>query len=134
MSSEIMKFRVFALAALMCVLSLGLASAQTSAPDPNPGITARAKDWLHRVQTGDIDRSQLDATMDTAFTPDLVKQTSQQLAPLGDPLSFTFLKQSVSGDITSYVYQVTFKSGAVNEIFALDKDGKIAGIRFTPAQ
>lgn len=134
MSSEITKFRVLGLFALICILSLGVASAQTSAPDPNPAITARAKDWLHRVQTGDIDRSQLDAAMNTAFTPDLVKQTSDQLGPLGDPLTFTFLKQAVSGDVTSYVYQVTFKSGALNEIFALDKDGKIAGIRFSPAQ
>jgi hypothetical protein len=134
MSSEITKLRVFGLFALMCILSLGLASAQTSAPDPNPDITARAKDWLHRLQAGDIDRSQLDAAVNAAFTPDVVKQTSQQLAALGDPLSFAFLKQTVSGDVTAYVYQVTFKSGAIDEIFALDKDGKIAGIRFTAAQ
>lgn len=124
----------FVIAALLCVISLGTASAQTSAPDPYPDITARAKDWLHRVQTGDVDRSQLDTTMNTAFTPDLVKELSTQLGPFGDPQSFTFFKQVVSGGVTAYVYRVSFAAGAVNEVFALDKDGKIAGIQFVPIQ
>jgi hypothetical protein len=135
MSREIMKFRIFALAALACFISVGFANAQTAPPDPNPDITARAKDWLHRVQTGNIDRSQLDATMNNALTPDLVKQASGQLSPLGDPVTFTFVStQPVRDDITAYVYHATFKSGALNEVFALHKDGKIAGIQFTPAQ
>ena len=134
MSSEITKVRVFALVALMCVVTLGLASAQTSAPDPNPDITARAKGWLHRLQTGDIDRSQLDAQMDAAFTAALVKQTSDQLGALGDPVTFTFLRAVPSAGIMTYIYRVEFKTTSLNEQFALDKDGKIAGIGFTAPQ
>lgn len=134
MSSEIMKVHVFALVALMCIGSLGTASAQTSAPDPNPEVTARAKDWLHRLQTGDIDRSQLEAQMDAAFTSDLVKQTSTQLGALGDPVTFTFLRAVPNAAIMTYIYRVEFKTTSLNEQFALDKDGKIAGIGFTAPQ
>ncbi len=129
-----MKFRVFALTTLLCVVSLGLASAQTTAPDPNPEITARAKEWLHRVQTGDLDRSQFDANMNAALTPELVQQAASKMAPLGEPLAFTFLRIVTSGELTVYIYTVTFKSRALEEQFALDKDGKIAGIQFVPPE
>jgi hypothetical protein len=105
------------------------------APTVDPGITARAKEWLHRFQTGDIDHSQLSAQVNAALTPDIVKQVSGQLAPLGDPQTFVIQGQQSLGDgAIAYVYHVTFKSSAINEVFELDKDGKIAGIRFQPSQ
>ncbi len=114
-------------------------SAATAAPAPAatvaPEITARAKEWLHRLQTGDVDRSQLDSKMNAALTPDIIKQVSEQIAPLGDPVSFVISgQQSTPSGVTVYVYHVTFKSSAINEAFALDSDGKIAGIRFVPSQ
>jgi hypothetical protein len=114
-------------------------TAATVAPAPAatvaPEITARAKEWLHRFQTGDVDRSQLETKMSTALTPDIIKSVSEQLAPLGDPVTFVIAGQSTTpSGVTVYVYHVTFKSTEVNEAFALDSDGKIAGIRFAPSQ
>jgi hypothetical protein len=87
------------------------------------------------MQTGDIDRSQLTAAMNADLTPDAIKQISEKFGPLGDPQSFTLLgQQSVAGDETAYVYRVVFKTTTLNEVFVLDKDGKVAGIQFPPAQ
>jgi len=97
--------------------------------------TARAKEWLHRLQTGNVDHSQLDAQMEVALNPKLVKQLAQKFGPLGEPTDCTYLgQQDYSGDRTAYVYHVTFKSGAYNEILVLDKDGKIASIQLPDAQ
>jgi hypothetical protein len=135
---------------LSALLSGSAASAATGTPSPAPSATAsaaapaqspyadpatRAREWLHRMQTGDIDRSQLTDEMNTDLTPGVIKQISDQFGPLGDPQSFTLLgEESVAGDETAYVYRVVFKTKTVNEVFVLDKAGKVAGIQFPPAQ
>jgi len=143
-----MRLTVTGMAAILCVLlSLCAVRAAVADTSPSPASTApaaspqdtaaRAKDWLHRLQTGDIDRAQLTAQMSAALSPDKVTQISSQFAPLGDPASFTFLEQQpVPSDptMTAYVYRVVFKTTTLNEIFSLDKDGKVAGILFQPAQ
>jgi hypothetical protein len=113
------------------------AASASPAPGPtvDPAVTAKAKEWLHRFQTGDIDRTQLEPAMSTAITGDIIKQLKDELSPLGDPQSFKILSQQSLGEgITAYVYRVTFKSSAINEIIAIDKDGKIEGFRLTPVQ
>lgn len=108
-------------------------ASSTGVPTADPAITARAKDWLHRVQTGTIDRAQLNAQMDSAFSDALVKQTAAQFGPLGDPTDFSLVDtRSVAGNV-AYMYKATFKSGAVYWVFALDQTGKISGLHFLPA-
>jgi hypothetical protein len=108
--------------------------APSSAPaQVDPKVTAVAKDWLHRAQTANIDRSQLTDSMSTALTPAIVKQVAAELAPLGDPTAFTFVEsQSVQG-IAIYHFVLTFPAGTLNEYIGIDGTGKIAGLRFTPA-
>jgi hypothetical protein len=105
-------------------------------PSADTDVATRAKEWLHRLQTGNIDRSQLDTAMNSAMTPDVIKQIADKFGPLGDPQAFTPLgSQSVGGGgATAYVYRVAFKSATLNEVFVVDKDGKIGGIQFPPAQ
>ncbi|HEY1681728.1 MAG TPA: hypothetical protein VGF98_08850 [Candidatus Tumulicola sp.] len=112
------------------------AATASTAPAPTvaPEITARAKEWLHRFQTGNLDRTQLNAEMNTALTPDLVKQVSQQLAPLGEPVTFVISGEQTTQGVTAYIYKVSFKSTSIYEVFGLDKDGKLAAIRFVPVQ
>lgn len=122
-------------------------SAATESPSPSPSATAsaaadqgsaaitmRAKDWLHRLQIGNIDRAQLTDAMNNGFTADTIKAVSDKFGPLGDPQSFTFLGQQPVGSSTAYVYRVVFRSTTLNEVFVVDKDGKISGIHFPPAQ
>lgn len=141
------KTRVLSIICTLTVLTAGSAladpspspSASASAPPSaaqtsDPAVAARAKEWVHRLQTGDIDRSQLDADVNTAMTPDLVTRVSSQLISLGDPLAFAFVTRESVQDSTLYVYRVTFKNATFNELFSVDKDGKISGLRFVPVQ
>ncbi len=128
---------VFSIAAAMCAALPVFVHAQSASPAPgavaDPAITARAKEWLHRVQTGDIDRAQLDSQMNALLTPALTKQISSKFGPWGDPVTFAYVgKQTVQGDNTAYVYHVVFKANACNEIFVLDKDGKVSGFQLPP--
>lgn len=104
-------------------------------PTPSPGppptgeITSSAKDWLHRLQTGNVDRSQFDAQMNASFTDDQLKQVVSQFSALGEPATFAFVDSRILQGITAYRYTVTFKSGAPTStwLYAVDSDGKIAG-------
>jgi hypothetical protein len=105
-------------------------AAATTAADA--AVTARAKDWLHQIQTGKIDRSQLTDQMNAALTDDKLKSVSAQLAPLGDPASFTLSQSITRGTVTIYVFTVQFASGTLSETFALDQNGKVAGLYLKP--
>jgi hypothetical protein len=98
----------------------------------DPAVTKRAKEWLHRMQTGDIDRSQLEAQMSAALKDDLVKKTATALAPLGEPQSFVYVNTLTNGDITTAVYRLAFPNGKVLWIFSFDKSGLIAGFYLRP--
>jgi hypothetical protein len=99
-----------------------------AATPADAAVATRAKDWLHQIQTGKIDRSQLDAQANTALTDTMLVQASAQLAPLGDPTAFTLTQKLVQGTSTIYLYKVVFPSITLNEIFVVDPDGKIADI------
>ena len=109
-----------------------LAAADASAA-PDAAIMARAKEWLHRLQTADIDRTQLTPQMNDVLNPDSAKQFAAQISVLGDPTSFTFVSKQTTGADTTYTYRAVFKLGAFNEEFSLGADGKISGLRLRPA-
>ncbi len=106
----------------------------SAAPQVDPKVTAIAKDWLHRIQTANVDRSQLTDEMNTALTPSLVQQVAAQLAPLGDPTAVSFVGSNTVQGVTIYHFVLTFKMVTINELLGIDAAGKIAGLRFTPAQ
>lgn len=95
---------------------------------------ARAKEWLHRIQTGTIDRTQLDDQMNTLLTDSLVTQVAAQIGPLGEPSTLTFVDQRRIGTATAYRFLATFKAAKLYELLALNDAGKISGLRFLPAQ
>jgi hypothetical protein len=103
------------------------------APVADPAITARALEWLRRLQTGSIDRSQLNAAVNGQLTETLTKSVAAQVGPLGTPTAFAlFDRRSVAGT-TAYMYRATFASSSLFFVFALDQAGKISGLRFLPA-
>src|SRR6202035_132732 len=48
--------------------------------------------------------------------------------------AFSFTSRSTTQGVTVYTFLVTFKDRKMNEVFALDNAGKIAGISFNPEQ
>jgi hypothetical protein len=131
-------------AGLLTAPSAALAQTPTASPSVSPApvssqvvdpkIEAMAKKWLSDVQKGQIDRSQLTDEANTAFTPALVQQVSAQLAPLGNPTAFSYVGSTSMQGVNIYQFRVTFASGQLDEFLGLDAAGKIAGLRFTPAQ
>jgi hypothetical protein len=112
------------------------AVAQTPAAPPaaaDQSTLSLAKEWFHRVQTGDIDHSQLNDAANMSLDADSVKELSAQVAPLGAPV--TFVQQqvgSLSGN-TAYTYALSFKNGTkISFIMLLDGNGKIAGLSVQP--
>jgi hypothetical protein len=115
-------------------LAQSAATPAIAVPSADPAITARAKDWLHRAQTGTIDRAQLTAQMDALLTDDLVKQAVTKLGPLGDPTDFSLVDMRNVAGSNVYMYRAQFKSGPLDEVLSIDGTGKINGLRFLPAQ
>ena len=135
-----MKLSSLALAAFTIILFGAPAGARAQAPAaatasaaPDAAIMARAKEWLHRLQTADIDRTQLSAQMNGVLNPDSARQFAAQISVLGDPTSFTFVSKQTSDAGTAYTYRVEFKGAAVNEVLTLGNDGKISGLLLSPA-
>jgi D-alanyl-D-alanine carboxypeptidase len=98
-----------------------------------PEITARVREWLHRFETGDVDRSQLTSDMNGSLTPELVAQTKAQVAPLGNPTKLVFRGSQTNGSIAAYTYVAVFANATLRIVMALDGEGKIAGYRLLPA-
>jgi len=104
----------------------------TPAPNEDLSVTARAKEWIQRVQTGRIDRTQLSATMSKALTPELVAGAKAQFGRLGPTRMLTYLGNSVQGGSTVYLYRVDFAQDSLNLILSINAAGKIDGLFFRP--
>ena len=117
----------------------GVAAVAAPAPAPTPtanaAVMSRAKEWFHRIATGDIDRSQLTSQMNAALTDRMIKHVAEQVAPLGEPTSFVQVQNGRQDGSEYYVYAVTFPSGDKwNYLFVYEPaTNKVSGLRVTPA-
>lgn len=96
----------------------------------DPAVTVQAKEILHRVQTGTVDRTQLSDDYNRLLTPDSLLRAGTQLAALGEPTKFAFDGKLTQGTVTAYVYHVTFVDGDLDELLAIDGDHKIVRLLF----
>jgi uncharacterized protein YuzE len=122
-------------------LSNPAAVAQMSAPSTmpttgveNPAVTARAKDVLHQLQTNTLDRSQFSNDFNKELTTQELARAGTQLASFGDAQQFTYDSQLTRGAETAYLYHVRLEHGQLDEIIAVDQDGKISGLLFRNAR
>ena len=97
----------------------------------SPKVLALAKEWFHRFQTGNIDRSQLNATSNLELTAKAIRQQEAALSSLGKPVAFKFLGSAMIQGDKAYHFLITFAGpDRIVESIALDNAGKIAGIDF----
>jgi hypothetical protein len=108
----------------------------TSAPQAvDPAITARATEWLHRFQTGDIDRSQMTAEAIAAYTNPYLQQLNSWAKLLGDPIEpLRFTGRDVRPQITIYMYAVTYASNKTAIWDFAMTDGKVSHMQLLPGQ
>lgn len=104
-----------------------------AAPSDDPKTQLRAKEWLSRAQTGNIDRTQLTPATSTALNGDVIAATKETLGKLGAPVDFTLRAHYEIDGNSVYVYRAAFKDAAWNEQISFDGQGKISGLFFRPA-
>lgn len=98
-------------------------------------MLARAKGAFAQLQSGSVDRSALDADMNAALTDDKIAAVKTAIGNLGAPASFVEVKNGTQGAYPYVIYLVTFANGTkLNFVFAVDGQGKIAGMQLTPPQ
>jgi CubicO group peptidase (beta-lactamase class C family) len=104
------------------------------APGEDPAITSAARAEYDRWRAGKIDLSRYAATSRASITDAMVQQVGGGLATFGAPTSFVFGgKQPMPNNAgIAYTYRVVTPKGAVQYVYALDADGKIAAIWFKP--
>jgi len=114
------------------------APAQSAAPaTPTPGPAAgsnaavllRAREWIGRFQSGDIDRSQLTSDLSASLDSATVAQIKSVL-PHGAPQSVALVGRDASSGNTVYLYIVTWPEGTLSFTFGLTAAGKIATAYF----
>lgn len=94
-------------------------------------IVARAKEWLGRIASKQIDRTQLTPAFSAYLTDDLVAKSD--FAALGKPLDIIPVSSSAQSDGgTLYEFIVRFQSGRYRYRFGLAPDGKINEILLLP--
>lgn len=115
------------------MLALTFVIGAAPAPAVDPAILARAKEWFGRIQSGNIDRTQLDAQMDKFLTPAMVNGAVPRLKALGDPLSFSFDRsQPVGHGTTDYAFVIAFAKSKLDFHIGIDADGKLGAIFYGP--
>ncbi len=100
-----------------------------AAPGEDPAVTARAKDWLARLQSGNVDPSMVTPGFAKLLTPNFVAQVKASLAGSGTATGWTYLGSQAVPGATVYRYRIVL--GGVPHIWMLGlaPDGKIAGSR-----
>ncbi len=105
------------------------APAATNTSAPNPAMLARAKRVFAQLQAGEIDRSALATGANANFSETTIASAQKMVGSLGKPVSFVQQQATTQGGVSAAIYTVTFKNGRkVDFLFALDSQGKIAGL------
>lgn len=99
-------------------------AAQKSATGEDPRVTNIAREWIHRIQTGQVDRSQLTPDAVKLVTPSDLAMAKEALGSLGDP-QLVYLGKSVGPDATTYNYRVIFKAITLMMNLVIDRNGKV---------
>jgi hypothetical protein len=107
--------------------SPALSSVQT-----DKSVETLALDWFAKMQTGQIDRTQLAAEYSAQLTDDAVQAISRFLKENDNgssPTGAQVVKTDTVGDQTFYVVKILFPRGdAASLLVGLNAEGKITGI------
>jgi hypothetical protein len=104
----------------------------TAAMHTDESVKALALQWFTQMQSGQIDRTQLDATYSAQLRDDAVQQMSRKLKEYGaSPMSASVLKSRTTGEQAFYLIKLVFPRGdAAAMLVGFNSDGKITGIDF----
>jgi hypothetical protein len=95
-------------------------------------VSAALFDWLHRLATGNIDRTRLTASYSSFFTPSMAAKTHKDFARLGaaGTIRMSFLGRSENGTDPMNRYDAIFQKGRMSILIALDAQRKISAFAY----
>ena len=96
-------------------------------------VTARVREWIGRMQTGQIDRSQLTDDMNKTFTAAVTGDTMEQFAAFGALERLVFKENRSVQEATTYTYLAEFASTTLTIKMAIDANTKIKSLSFDPS-
>lgn len=100
--------------------------------DKEPKVTAWAKDVLQQTIDATIKKELFTDEAQAALFPDRIKQTSENLKPLGKINKLELLESRTVGELRVYRYRAIFENESLIYVINLTKDDKIAGIGLRP--
>ena len=105
------------------------AKLDTSAKE-DAAVTARLRDWLRSIASGEIGRSQLADSFSSFYTPRSAAQDTNEFGPLGAPKTITFRGESERNALIVYTYDVTYANALVRVQVAFDAQGRITAFGY----
>ena len=103
------------------------AAIPSAAPGEDLAVTARAKDWWHRLASGTVDLGTVTPAFAARLTPEFLTAVQLGLSTLGDPTDWIYQGADPGPDVTIYHYWIRLNGAAHGFDFGLSGDGKIAG-------
>ncbi len=94
----------------------------------------QAIDIYHGLLQGRIDRSLLAPNLSDYFTPEAINDFQSSLAPLGEPLTFRQVAESLRGGMTFRAFNITFPSKHLRLTTYTYPDGKLEQYLIAPAE
>jgi hypothetical protein len=96
---------------------------------PNPAMLAKAKKWFAQLQSGHVDRSQLENNANANMSDATISNAQRMIGSLGAPVLFVQQRAGTQSGISYAIYQLTFRNGQkLDFLFALDGEGKVASL------
>jgi hypothetical protein len=124
---------------LAALLATGVMAAPAAVPGQattptDKSVEAIALQWFGRLQTGQVDRTQLTPEYSAQLTSDLVQKMSAYLTKYkygAAPIGARILRTRVIGDQTFYDVKLIFPRGdSASILLGFNKNEKITGIAF----
>ena len=118
--------------------SSAASAADSASPVPQVDDTsaeARAKEWLARLQKGQLDRTQLTSDLSAGLQEATVQALAKQLSPLGTPQKIVLEKKQQVAGITTWIFLVSWPDQVLDYTFGVENGtGKISALYLRPGR
>jgi CubicO group peptidase (beta-lactamase class C family) len=111
----------------------GLIAPIVAAAPPTPE-EAQAIEIYHNLQQGKIDRSILAPNLSDFFTAETLADYQSSLAPLGEPLSFKKVRESLRGGMTFRSFSILYPAKKLSLTTYTMPDGKLEQYLIAPSE
>jgi len=118
--------RIYALLERPTRAQIALQNAPVAGEDP--AITALAREWLHRLQTGQIDATALAPSFARQLTHAAAREMAGDLSRFGKPRAFVYEGMEYRARVFGYSYEVRFDDAIFSLDVVLNVSGQIVGL------